>query len=141
MAYCVIAAVDPYDNDSWPMVRKALKPYAHTGCVIHLVHVVPETSALGPLSQFVPDGFEQNHRSEAKALLDEMARQFGSDVKVKMHQRSGHVHVAVLDLAQELASDLIVVGAYSEALKDYLLGPKAARIARHAECSVLIARP
>ncbi|WP_299849086.1 universal stress protein [uncultured Roseovarius sp.] len=137
----VIAAVDPYDKDSWPMVSMALAPYAHSGSTIHLIHVVPESSSLGQFSQFVPAGFAESHRHEAKDLLEEMARQIGPDVTLKMHQQSGHVHVEVLDLAQEIKADLIVVGAYSEALKDYLLGPKAARIARHAECSVLIARP
>ena len=62
----VIAAIDPYDKDSWPMVSKALKPYANSGNTIHLVHVVPEPSALGQFSQFVPKGFAQSHRKEAK---------------------------------------------------------------------------
>ena len=137
----VIAAIDPYDKDSWPMMSKALKPYANSGNTIHLVHVVPEPSALGQFSQFVPKGFAQSHRKEAKDLLGEMAQQIGPDVTVKMHLKSRHVHVEIQEFAHEIEAALIIVGAYSDALKDYLWGPKAARIARHAECSVLIARP
>ena len=35
---------------------------------------------------------------------------------------------------------LIVIGAHRPDLKDYLLGPHAARVVRHAECSVLVVR-
>jgi len=37
-------------------------------------------------------------------------------------------------------ADLIVVGSHRPAMKDYLLGTNAARVVRHARCSVLVAR-
>jgi nucleotide-binding universal stress UspA family protein len=33
-----------------------------------------------------------------------------------------------------------VVGAHRQDLKDYLLGPNAARVVRHADCSVYVVR-
>jgi len=70
-----------------------------------------------------------------------MAGDIDGTAGIKLHLRTGHVYVEVLDLAKEVNANVIVVGANSQDLKDYLLGPKAARIARHASCSVLVARP
>ncbi|MFC6689379.1 universal stress protein [Jhaorihella thermophila] len=52
----------------------------------------------------------------------------------------GKVYREVLRVAEEAGSDLIVVGAHNPELRDYLLGSNAARIARHASCSVYVVR-
>jgi len=36
--------------------------------------------------------------------------------------------------------DLIIVGSHKPGLQDYLLGSTAARVVRHAMCSVLVGR-
>ncbi len=46
----------------------------------------------------------------------------------------------ILKAAAESDCDLIVVASHRPALKDYLLGPNAARVVRHANCSVLVVR-
>ena len=45
-----------------------------------------------------------------------------------------------LDMAKDMSADLIVVSSGRDDLKDFLLGPNAARIVRHADCSVLVVR-
>jgi hypothetical protein len=45
-----------------------------------------------------------------------------------------------LGVAEEAGADLVVVGSHRPAMKDYLLGTNAARVVRHARCSVLVAR-
>jgi nucleotide-binding universal stress UspA family protein len=37
-----------------------------------------------------------------------------------------------------LNATLIVMGAHRPAFQDYLIGPNAARVVRHAKCSVLV---
>jgi nucleotide-binding universal stress UspA family protein len=37
-------------------------------------------------------------------------------------------------------ADLIVLAAHRPELKDYLLGPNASRVVRHAKCSVYVIR-
>ena len=101
----------------------------HTKKGLAVVHLGAETG-------------EENHRLDVKGKLSAMKDDLtGFAGKVQLHQRAGNVHVEILDLADVVAADLIVVGAYGQELKDYHLGPKAARIARHATCSVYIARP
>ena len=54
--------------------------------------------------------------------------------------RNGTVYEEILRIAGETGCDLIVIGAHRPELRDYLLGPNAARVDRHANCSVLVVR-
>ena len=46
----------------------------------------------------------------------------------------------ILNLAKNTCASLIVVGAHKADLSDYLLGPNAARVVRHAKSSVYVVR-
>ncbi|MGR3724576.1 universal stress protein [Abyssibius alkaniclasticus] len=52
----------------------------------------------------------------------------------------GNVYEEVLKTARINEADLIVIGAHRPDLKDFLLGPNAARVVRHANCSVYVVR-
>ncbi|WP_298293576.1 universal stress protein [uncultured Litoreibacter sp.] len=53
---------------------------------------------------------------------------------------TGRAYEEVLNLAGKTNPVLIVVGAHKADLTDYLLGPNAARVVRHAKCSVYVVR-
>lgn len=136
----ILIAIDLLDLECWPLLLPEVTRLANEGAHLHLMHVVPETKALSPLAQFIPDGFEDAHRAESHVALQALAQDLPDGAAVQFHLRSGNVYVEVLDTARALNADLIVVGAEGHDLRDYLLGPKAARIVRHAECSVLVVR-
>ena len=50
------------------------------------------------------------------------------------------IYAEILGAAEEAQADLVIVGSHRPAMKDYLLGTNAARVVRHACCSVLVAR-
>ncbi|HEU4541604.1 MAG TPA: universal stress protein, partial [Jiangellaceae bacterium] len=52
----------------------------------------------------------------------------------------GRIYREILDAADTTKADLIVMGSHRPELKDYLLGPNAAKVMRHADCSVLVVR-
>ncbi|MFW2589951.1 universal stress protein [Sagittula sp. SSi028] len=52
----------------------------------------------------------------------------------------GNVYEEVLKAARYSGADLIVIGAHRPDFKDYLLGPNAARVVRHSDCSVYVVR-
>ncbi|WP_439138996.1 universal stress protein [Planktotalea sp.] len=60
--------------------------------------------------------------------------------KVRHIVATGRIYEEVLGLAEKTSAALIVVGAHKADLADYLLGPNAARIVRHAKCSVYVVR-
>lgn len=54
--------------------------------------------------------------------------------------RHGTVYEQILQVADEVTADQIVIGAHRPQLSDYLLGPNTARVVRHARCSVNVVR-
>ncbi|TQS73343.1 universal stress protein [Rhodobacteraceae bacterium] len=52
----------------------------------------------------------------------------------------GTVYHEILEAANKDMADLIVLGAHHPDLKDYLLGPNAARVVRHSKSSVYVVR-
>jgi len=79
--------------------------------------------------------------ADALQRLNEIAAKHVPDgMKVQTLARRGTVYEQVLDVAEELAVDQIVIGAHRPALSDFLLGPNTARIVRHAHCSVNVIR-
>lgn len=52
----------------------------------------------------------------------------------------GHSGRAITDYAVDNKADCIVVGSHQPGLRDYFLGSTAARIVRHAPCSVHVLR-
>ncbi|MFZ5961555.1 universal stress protein [Thalassococcus sp. BH17M4-6] len=73
-------------------------------------------------------------------LNDVAADQIPDGVTFKTVARHGTVYEEVLEVAKELQVDQIVIGAHRPKASDFLLGANAARIVRHATCSVTVIR-
>ena len=69
-----------------------------------------------------------------------MRENLAGDFKIRHIISIGSAYEEVLKAATDIKADLIVIGASKPDLKDYLLGPNASRVARHAEVSVYIVR-
>ena len=54
--------------------------------------------------------------------------------------RFGDVYQEILAHAKKIGADLIIVASHKPNVGDYLLGTTAARIVRHAACSVFVVR-
>ena len=53
---------------------------------------------------------------------------------------TGTAYEEILTTARSFGADLIVMASHRPELKDYLLGPNAARVVRHSDVSVLVVR-
>ena len=62
------------------------------------------------------------------------------DVRVHHIVGEGTVYEVILEIADKIKADVVVLAAHRPELKDYLLGPNAARVVRHAACSVMVVR-
>lgn len=137
----ILLTVDLSDESSW---RKAL-PTAVELCktfdsAFHLMTVVPDMG-LPVVEEFFPDDFEEKMASNAAENLNivaDMARK--SDLEVTHHIGSGSIYKEILHIAEDNKIDLIVLASHRPELSDYLLGPNAAKVVRHADCSVLVVR-
>ena len=83
-----------------------------------------------------------NPREEVDATLAEAAeRVSGAGVESRTWAREGDPADAILDVAEELAADLIVVGNKGmTGAERFLLGSVPNKVSHHAPCSVMIIR-
>jgi universal stress protein F len=77
---------------------------------------------------------------EAKTRIEEIIGGYAPGVPVEVIARYGTVYEEILNVADELKVDQIVMAAHRPSLADYLLGPNTARVVRHAHCSVQVVR-
>ena len=116
---------------------RAAASLADEGAEITLLHVVAEIP--GYAATYLPEGTLQNRRDEAHAILERMAAT--AQVKTKtVVLTSGRPSTAILEAAENMKADCIVIASHHPGVEDYFLGSTAARVVRHADCSVLVRR-
>ena len=137
----ILVPVDLSDKHSW---RKAL-PTAISLCEtfeakLHLITVVPDFG-LPMVGQFFPEGYEAKLRQQAARQLKEFAaQQVPGAIDCRRVVAEGKVYQQILKAADAIKADLIVMGSHRPELADYLLGPNAGKVMRHARCSVMVVR-
>lgn len=110
---------------------------------IHFLTVIPifpYYASLGlAYSGEVPD--QENIKNEALSMLSEIIDKFGLPKdKIKKHLALGSPKDEILNLADYINADLIVIASHHPGIINYLLGSNAAAVVRHAKCSVLVVR-
>lgn len=144
----ILVPVDLDHESSW---RKALPSAVDqariSGGKVHLIHVVPGITPgldwryairgeTGTLDYDVKDVQEAAERR----LLDLMAQHVPAEFQGAVMAPHGTIYDEIIKASERLNADLIVMASHRPSLKDYLLGPNAARVARHARSSVQIVR-
>ncbi len=98
---------------------------------------VPRGIAAQYIAQHMTDEKGQNALKKEEQRLNEALSAIGSaSTKVLI----GHPARAILDEAEESGADCVIISSHSPGLSDYFLGSTAARVVRHAQCSVLVLR-
>ena len=121
-------------------VSAAIDLSRNEGTRLHPMCVVPGYS-MSLVGQFFPEGFEEKSLAEAAKQLDDfIAKNIPSEIASQPIVANGTVYEEILRTAERIGCDLIVMASHRPELKDYLLGPNAARVVRHANCSVLVVR-
>ena len=127
-------------------VRQAIELARSVGARIELVSAYEPVSdaRLREESIVVPQDLQWmiNPREDVLATLEAAAREIrDAGVDVEVFARQGDPADAILDVAEERGSDLIVVGNKGmTGAKRFLLGSVPNKVSHHAPCSVLIIR-
>lgn len=136
----VLLAVDLNYDAGW---RKAL-PVALDWCrlhaaSLHVLNVAPEVSA--QLASFFPSDANRRIVDDAMARLRTfVADHVPPDIDVQDIVAQGSVHREILEVAERIGADLIVMGAPAPGVRDILLGANAAHVVRHSRTSVMVVR-
>jgi nucleotide-binding universal stress UspA family protein len=92
--------------------------------------------------EFVPPTFDAEQQRETEEKLANVAAGVPlPSGRVSTAVRMGSVYNEVLDEAEKIGADLIVIGSHRPTMATYLLGSNASTIVRHAKSSVLVVRP
>lgn len=136
----VLLPIDLGDAQSWAKpLAEALGLVGADGA-LHVAAVLPDFG-MAPVGAFFRPGYEKEALAAfGQALADWTRAHVPDGIEVHPHVLHGTIYDEILRAADKLGADVIVMGAHRPALKDYLLGPNAARVVRHARCSVYVVR-
>jgi len=140
MSRNILLPVDLADDASWRKpLAEALYMLGEEG-VLHVVSVVPDFG-LPQVGGFFGEGYEKKVlHNLGEALVAWVGEHVPEAVEVHPHVLHGTIYDEILRAADRLNVDLIVMGSHRPELRDYLLGPNAARVVRHARQSVYVVR-
>jgi universal stress protein F len=101
--------------------------------LLHVIEDIPNWAAAE-----IPAGILEHSRQTIHEELQAIAN--AASIKADIEIRSGHPYKTILDKATEVKADLIIIASHKPGLQDYFLGSTAAKVVRHAKCSVLVVR-
>jgi threonine synthase len=87
-----------------------------------------------------PSSWEKALPVALNSLADFIGENVPGEIEVAHSVGHGTIYKEILATAERIGADLIVMASHRPAQSDYLLGPNAARVVRHATCSVLVVR-
>jgi universal stress protein F len=101
--------------------------------LLYVIEEIPKWVAAG-----LPKGIQEISFKTSQTELTSIAEAANAETEVEV--RVGHPYHTILEVAKEKGADLIVIDSHIPGLQDYLLGSTAAKVVRHANCSVLVVR-
>ena len=101
--------------------------------LLNVIEEAPNWAAIELSTDIIDKSLESAH-DELKAIATAAGR------KMDIEVRAGSSYGTILDVAEETDVDLIIIASHRPGLQDYFLGSTAAKVVRHAKCSVLVVR-
>ncbi len=137
----ILLPIDLAEPSSWEKaLPTAVQMAQDFGSKLHVISVIPDFGS-SLVGSFFPKGFEENAMQEIKKQLKTfVADNVPDTVPTQRIIANGTVYDEILNVCDNGDIDLIVLAAHRPKLGDYLLGPNAARVVRHAKCSVFVVR-
>ncbi len=136
----ILVAVDlEHDTHIDNLLRVASDIANAQGAKVHLLNVIGAAPAV--VSQFLPESYEKMASEKIEKDLTALAAKVDlAEGAAAISVRFGGVYQEILAHANKIGADLIIVASHKPNVGDYLLGTTAARVVRHAACSVFVVR-
>ncbi len=133
----IIVAVDLDHIDQGKQLLQRAIHLLDAGGDIRLIHVLEEVP--GFIAASLPADLAEKRRAEAAVELRAMIDP-DLGVRISHEIRRGAASGQILQAASDSNADLIMIASHKPGLQDYFIGSTAARVIRHATCSVLVER-
>lgn len=137
----ILLAVDLNDEKSQKKALQAAVTYAQAGGArLHVLTVVPDFG-MSIVASYFPADYEDKITAETNRRLHAYVQaNVPKGIQVQHLVGLGTIYKEIIHHADEIGADLIVMASHRPELKDYLLGPNAGQVVRHAKKSVLVVR-
>ncbi|MEM9603488.1 MAG: universal stress protein [Pseudomonadota bacterium] len=132
----ILIAVDLANTTNVDSLIEHATAHASTDAKIVLLNVVEDIPSWAQVE--LPRGIQDKSVQSAVESLNALAASISIDVDAEV--RVGHPYKTILEVSKEIGSELIIVASHQPDLQDYFLGSTAAKVVRHATCSVLVVR-
>ncbi len=136
----ILAAID-LDNggNTEKILRVAAEIANGNNARLHVLNVIGAAQAA--VSQHLPEGYEKMAMRKTERDLASLSASIDlNQGEVTSSVRFGDIYREILVHAEKTSVDLIIVGSNKPHVSDFLLGTNAARVVRHATCSVFVVR-
>jgi nucleotide-binding universal stress UspA family protein len=136
----ILVPIDLADAElAKPAIASALMMAKEADAAVRLVNVLAVTPVT--LAEYVPPDFEAQQRAAAQEAIAIVASETGLPPdRISTIVRQGNVDREILDEAEAMMADLIVMSSHRTGLRTYFLGSNAGHVVRYAACSVLVVR-
>ncbi|NKB54323.1 MAG: universal stress protein [Rhizobiaceae bacterium] len=137
----ILVPVDLNQESSWKKALPVAIDLAKiNGGALHILTVIPDFG-MAVVGSFFPADYAKNMLAKVETdLATFVADNIPAGVTVTSDVKQGSIYKEILRAADKLDSSVIVMSSHGPETKDYLLGPNAARVVRHAIQSVFVVR-
>lgn len=138
----ILCAIDITNPSDVEVLETADKLARLDGAQLDVITVVPNLGVTLVSSYFDEHFQDQMVQDTQEKLVAFVAEALGEDRNKDLRHvvATGSIYEEILELAKTTEADLIVIGAHKPDLREFLLGPNAARVVRHSKCSVYVVR-
>ncbi len=141
----ILVPIDLLEDDLNLVIIKHVEELAKLGkSEIHFLSVIPSLELFfGIEVAILPESHKDSAQRSILAMraLEEVIKDIKiADDRISCQIGIGSAKDEILDYAEEINADLIVVGPHHPSTSTYLLGSTASAIVRHAKTSVFVIR-
>lgn len=137
---CAVDVSNPHRDDN--VLRRAAQLAALDEAQLDVITVVPDYGMSMVGSYFDTEHHLRIEEDARQRLHDLVAEVLGPEANDSVRHVivTGNAYEEILRVAKVDGASLVVIGAHKPDFRDFLLGPNAARVVRHADCSVMVVR-
>jgi nucleotide-binding universal stress UspA family protein len=132
----ILVPIDPGHGDVGPRIVAVAGHLAGAEGRITLLTVLEPVPSY--VEAYIPKETLEHNVEVAERFLSDLAE--GATAPVQTRVTRGHPSTAILEVAEQLGADAIILGSHRPDYRDFLIGSTAARVVRHAACTVVVER-
>jgi nucleotide-binding universal stress UspA family protein len=122
------------------ILPKALNFATNFQSKLHFLYIIPDFG-IKMVEDYLPKNWAKDQKEKYRTQVTELIKQYvPKELEVEFHIGRGAVYDEIIQYANEVKADLIIISAVRPQLRDYMLGTNASKIVRHSSVSVLVIR-